>query len=367
MAAASAPEPWTRSDGGPARIVFVTQVLDPDDSVLGFVVDWVKALVRRSECVVVVANEVRRVPRDLGAEVISLGKERGARRSSRFVRYQRVLRDLARTMHPDAILAHMCPVYLNAAAPIAVRYGIKKVLWFAHPAVHRQLLLAERAADVILTSFPGAYPRDVQHVLPIGQAIDIDAFQPTPLPYRETNWRALVLGRTSASKRIPTIIEGVEKARRAGIDLHLCIVGSATTPLETDHRRELEGMVERRREFVELHQGVSRQLLPALLQQSDILINGMVRGSGDKVVLEAMAAGRPVIVSNPVFASLLADMPANLMFRDNDAADLADQLIQLLSTDVPVLESIGHELRKRVEDAHSLDHWAREVVRLCAN
>lgn len=347
------------------RIVFVTQVIDPDDSVLGFVLDWITALASYSDRVVVVANEVRRIPRDFNIEVISLGKEHRARKLSRFAQYQQTLRHLARVVKPDAILAHMCPIYLNAAAPIAVRYGIKKVMWFAHPAVHPQLLLAEQLADVILTSFAGAYPRKASHVRAIGQAIDVDVFQPGPFRRRGTQRHALVLGRTSPSKGIPSIIEGADKARAAGVDLRLLIVGSASTPEEMRHRRQLEMMADKRSEFVRLIEGVPREQLPGLLQDSDVLINGMLTGSGDKVVLEAMAAGRPVVLSNRVFFSLLADFAEDLFYDERDSDDLAQKLVRLLSLDPDALQSIGSELRNRVVRDHSLEHWAREAARSC--
>ena len=44
------------------RIVFVTQLLDPDDPVLGFVSRQLEVLHERVPDLVVIANEVRRIP-----------------------------------------------------------------------------------------------------------------------------------------------------------------------------------------------------------------------------------------------------------------------------------------------------------------
>ena len=46
----------------------------------------------------------------------------------------------------------------------------------------------------------------------------------------------------------------------------------------------------------------------------------------DKAVLESMAAGLLVIVSNEAFASLLGKHAGALMFRERDARDCADKM-----------------------------------------
>ena len=80
--------PVTGSLRSMETLVFVTQLIDPDDPVLGFVVPQIRVLTERFD-VVVIANEVRRVPSDLSAEVVSLGKEHGAGRLTRGARFAR--------------------------------------------------------------------------------------------------------------------------------------------------------------------------------------------------------------------------------------------------------------------------------------
>src|SRR4051812_47919361 len=75
----------------PGTIVFVTQLVDPDDPVLGFVVAQIEALATRCERLVVIANEVRVDHDALPCRVISLGKEHGAHRLLRGLRYERAL------------------------------------------------------------------------------------------------------------------------------------------------------------------------------------------------------------------------------------------------------------------------------------
>ena len=117
------------------RLLFVTQTLDADDPVLGFVADWVKELAGRFGEVTVIANKVGSVADDLDVRLVSLGAEDGVGRIARGMRYQRVLRDAIRGRGVDAFVAHMCPVYLNLPWPQLRVRGVPTMLWFAHPSV----------------------------------------------------------------------------------------------------------------------------------------------------------------------------------------------------------------------------------------
>lgn len=92
------------------------------------------------------------VPSDLDAEVVSLGKERMAGRGVRGLRYERTLIQLLRRLPADALLAPMCPIYINLGAPIAKPLGVRTILWNVHPACTASVRLAERLATVVVAS-----------------------------------------------------------------------------------------------------------------------------------------------------------------------------------------------------------------------
>jgi hypothetical protein len=97
---------------------------------------------------------------------------------------------------------------------------------------------------------------------------------------------------------------------------------------------------------------------------ADVLVNAMVAGSGDKVVFEAGALGRPVVVSNPAFRDLLADLPLDLSFPEGEASILSERLHTIANADAATLHDVTQTLRGRVEREHSLDHWADAVVQI---
>ena len=344
------------------RLILVTQLMDRDDPVLGSVAGMVEALSERFEKVVVIANEVRRGSEDV--EVVSLGKEHGRGRAARAFAYQGALARLLRRDRPDALLAHMCPVYLIAAAPLTRTLRVKTVLWFAHPQDSVKLRTAERLSDIVLTSMAGSYPRPGTKVRAIGQAVDLDRFPLTaPSPRAVGVSRLVAIGRTSDSKRYDLAIEGVAAARSCGADVTLRIVGPATNAHERAERIRLAGRIGALglTEAVTLEDGVPASQVPGLLAESDALLSTTIDGSGDKAVFEAMAVGRPVVTSNPVFADLLADVPLTLMFPTGDVQALGSRLTALARAEPAAVADTGAVLAARVARGHSRAHWADAV------
>jgi glycosyltransferase involved in cell wall biosynthesis len=356
-------------------LIFVTQLLDPTDPVLGFVPGLLPSLAAHAQKLLVIANEVRAVPAGLDIEIESLGKEHGRGRAARILRYERLLARLGRDQSFGGLFAHMCPAYASLAAPPLRPRGKRVALWFAHPRDSRQLAVAERLSTVVLTSLPDAYPRRTHKAVAIGQAIDTDQWRFVPPRKPGPTLKVIALGRTSPGKGYSLMVEAVKRARERGLPVDLRIVGPATTPAEIRHRDELVRLIGALEmdDHVELVNGVSPEALRQLVPEADVLLNASRPGYGDKVIFEAMASGRLVVVSNPAFASVLRDLPVDLLFPDKNVNALVDRLYAFAQLPLREREAIGRELRKRVVTGHSVSGWAESVVRevtgmsACAN
>jgi len=162
--------------------------------------------------------------------------------------------------------------------------------------------------------------------------------------------RAVVLGRYSPAKGLPVILEAARQVAGVEIELH----GAALSELERSHRRDLERL------GFEVGDAVPRSELPALFSHADVLVNNMRAGAPDKVVYEAAAACLPVLASNPVFDELFGEFP--LLFDRDDPSSLADRLRWFASLDESARAEIGHALRERVAQRHSVDTWADGVL-----
>jgi glycosyltransferase involved in cell wall biosynthesis len=350
------------SDLVPGTVILVTQLIDPDDPVLGVITAQVEALRPHCERLVVIANHVGSVPPSLASTVQSLGKERGLGRLHRGLRYQRLLMRAARGPKPVTLIAHMCPEYLNLAGPIAKAFDMRTVLWFAHPRQSGTLRRAERRADRIITSLPGAYPYRDTDVRAIGQAVDVDRFPVTAIPVTEPR-TVLALGRTSPVKGYATLVQAMALARDRGADLRLAIVGPSTNEAERRHREELAGSIAALglEDRVRLEPAVAPKDVPDLLRSCTAVMNVTAAGSGDKTVFEAMAASRPVFVLDGAFNELVADVPLTLV-HSGTPESVSDCLVRIAHAAPHELETTARILRGRVESGHSLRSWTDAVA-----
>lgn len=350
------------------RLVFVTQSVDADDPILGATVAKLRALAERCEHLVVITDRIG--AHDLPANC-TLRTFGSPTKVGRGLRYMRALAPLllSRRRRPHAVIAHMCPIYLVLAAPVAKLVRVPLALWYTHWAIDRTLRLATALADVGLSVDRRSYPLDNPKVKGIGHGIDVAQFAARQgLPGGNGTLRLLGLGRTSPSKDFPTLVRAVGRCRSEGADLHVTIHGASSTDEERRHRRELEALIEREDlgDVVSLAEAVPRPKVPELVREFDAVVNttrGQTSGGAlDKVVYESAACAVPVLACNPFFDELLGGLPVELHFRTGDDAELARLLRAFSGADASSREAAGLELRRRVAAGHSVDSWADAVV-----
>lgn len=350
------------------RLIFVTQSVDSNDPILGATVAKLRALAQRCEELVVITDRIG--AHDLPANCTL--RTFGARtKVGRGLKYLRALAPLllSRRRRPDALIAHMCPIYLVLAAPLAKVVRVPLGLWYTHWTIDRTLRLATTLADVGLSVDRRSYPLDRPKVRGIGHGIDVAQFAArSGAPPGNGTLRLLALGRTSPSKDFATLVRASARCRAEGVDLRVEIRGASSTEEERRHRRELETLIEAEGlgEVVSLGEPVPRPAVPELVRAADAVVNttrGQTSGGAlDKVVYEAAACAVPVLACNPYFDELLGGLPVELHFETDDDADLARVLRAFAEADPERRESAGLELRRRVEAGHSVDSWADAVV-----
>jgi glycosyltransferase involved in cell wall biosynthesis len=329
------------------RVVFVTQRVDSQHPALAATIPKIRALAERVDELVVLAQSGSQseLPPRVELEVFDAPSQ-----LRRGVAFERVL---ARALPADAVVAHMIPLYVVLAAPLVRPRRIPLVLWFTHWKASRLLRLAERLSTAVVSVDRRSFPFESAKVRAIGHGIDVSEFPCVPARERRP-FRALVLGRYSPAKGLPTILEAV----RSVDDVELTVHGAALNDAEQGHRRELE------RYGVALGDAVPRAEVPRLFAQSDVLVNNMRAGAPDKVVYEAAASCLPVLASNPVFDELFGEFP--LSFERDDPESLAARLRWLAGRSGEERAAIGHALRERVVARHSVESWADGVLKAVA-
>jgi glycosyltransferase involved in cell wall biosynthesis len=343
------------------RLLFVTQRVDPDDPVLAATIPKLRALAERVDELSVLAQraEAGALPAEIGVRTFDAPTRLG--RAARFERG--LVAELRR--RPDAVVAHMIPLYAILAAPLARPLGARVVLWYTHWNAHPLLRVAERVANAITSVDRRSFPLASAKVRAIGHGIDVGDFPcRTVGGSRNGSLRLLALGRYSPAKGLDVVLLGVRLALDEGLDVRLAAHGPAGNALERGHREELGRLVSELAldERVRLEPPVRRTELPALFGEADLLVNNMRAGAPDKVVYEAAAGCLPVLASNPVFDELFDGLEARLEFARERPDELAERLRAFAALEPLARAELGRALRARVAERHSVESWADGIV-----
>jgi glycosyltransferase involved in cell wall biosynthesis len=347
------------------KVVFVTQVLDPNHESLAQTLDLVTALAGVTDELVVLCREDRWGQAPDGVVVRTYGARS---KLGRALRYQREL--AASLGGTDAILAHMVPTFLVLAAPLAKARRVPLLLWYTHWHAGTMLRAATALCTVALSVDPASYPIASRKVRGIGHAIDVSAFSGEPAAAHDGPLRLLAVGRTARWKGLGTLLEALAIATDRGLDAALEIRGPSMTGDEEAHREELISTIDRDdrlRGRATVTSPVTRAEVPALMAAADVVVNPAEPSSGaalDKVVYEAAACARPVVTTNQALAPFLHSLPVQLLARPRDPGSLADALVAVGAAGPEVRAAVGAELRRRVVAEHSLDHWAEGVLQV---
>src|SRR5438034_6522595 len=184
------------------RLVFITQAVDEKHPALAATIPKIRALAARVDELVVLAQSARG---DALPENVELHVFGSSGRTGRGIRFER---ELARVLPAEAVVAHMIPLYVLLAAPLVRSRRIPLVLWYTHWNATWKLRAAERLATAIVSVDRRSFPLDSAKVRPIGHGIDVNEFFCADRPAHEAV-HALVLGRYSPAKALPTILDGV--------------------------------------------------------------------------------------------------------------------------------------------------------------
>lgn len=338
-----------------AKIVFITQQVDPSHPALAATVPKIRALAARVDDVVVLADGAVEDALPPNCRVRTFG---AARKAGRGARFEGALARELRGLRGGAVVAHMCPIYAVLAAPLVRPLRIPLVLWFTHWRASRLLRAAERVSSAVVSVDSRSFPLPSAKVRAIGHGIDVSEFPCAGTTESADGFRLLALGRYSPAKGLGVVLRALATV---GDDVRLDVHGPALSEEESAHRAELERLATDLRldGRVKLESAVPRAEIPSLLASHDALVNNMRAGAPDKVVYEAAAGCVPVLASNPVFDTFLD--PEQRFARD-DPGELAER-IRALATLAPVERAaLGRRLRESVEESHSVDSWARGVL-----
>jgi len=344
------------------RLLIITQVLDPDHPILGFFYKWVFEMAKLIERIHVItyhssgrpANNVlvyttskkRSIPRDTKSKF----KGRARRLISLLIMTFKVNLLMLKAVKMggfDVILCHMNPEFVLASWPLAKLLRKPIAFWYLHKGRSLRLILAYKLADRIFTGHRSGAPAGPKTKV-LSHGIEIpDKLSSLSKPI------ILYVGRVSKSKRVDILIDGFKKAKNLlpseiSRIIKLRIIG----PIDFEYSR-LDAS-----EGIELVGPIPHKKIWNEYLNSMIFVSASTTGL-DKSVLEAMASGLPVLVSDEIYRETLEDLFEICSFKNSN--DLA-QKISMLIINRELREKIGKACRDKVLKYHSIEKFIPKLV-----
>jgi glycosyltransferase involved in cell wall biosynthesis len=221
--------------------------------------------------------------------------------------------------------------------------------------------LAAASAVIVTTPELGdevraRHPRARIELVPNG--VDTTAFRP-PAP-RPGGARLLYAGRLSEEKQLDTLLDAAAKLA-ARHDVRVTLVGDGPARAALAAQARAGGLDVTFRPFVDHRQ------LPGVLGESDVFVLPSRTEGHPKILLEAMACGRPCVASAVGGnRAIVADGETGLLFPPGDAGALADRVERLLR-DQQLAASLGARARAEIAARYDLGILvAREIALLRA-
>jgi len=344
------------------KLLIITQKVDINDDNLGFFHSWLQKFSERLDEVYVIClwKGEFRLPDNV--HVLSMGKERGVSRMGQLFLLQRYL--LQTLPKVGGVFVHMCPIYAIASFPLSKLFRRKIVLWFLHRNISWKLRLSEKLVDEIVTASEESFQmKSKNKVKIIRHGIDVDLFKPPVSVKRHEKFVVLSVGRISPIKNQDILIIAADiLINKKGLkDIIIKFIGTPIEKKEEEYLKKLKGLVNESglKDYVDFLGGKPHQKIIDFYQTSDVLVNLSPTGGMDKVVLEAMACEKPVLVCNNTFKNDINIYTDKLIFKEDDPEDLADKIVALRGLADP---SIGPHLREVVVERHNLNNLIGKII-----
>ena len=203
----------------------------------------------------------------------------------------------------------------------------------------------------------------IQHARIIHGGTDVKRFQGVrKRDDRSGHLKLLYAGQLVRHKGVHTAIEAMANLvnKRKIIQISLTLVGSG----HPDYEAFLRDLVEKEglRDFVTFHESVSRDEMPAIFQQFDVLIFPSIYEEPlARITQEAMASGLVVVgTTTGGTKEILKDGETGFTFTPEDADGLAEQVARLI-VDPDLCCHLAQAGRQTVLENFTLDKMVKEI------
>ena len=356
------------------KLLILTQKVDINDDLLGFMHGWIKEFAKRCEKVTVICLQKGECELPGNVKVLSLGKEKCNCKKllncytakllycCRFYKYIWQERK-----NYEKVFVHMNKEYVILGGLFWRISGKKVGMWYNHLKGGLFSKLAGIFANNIFYTSPFSFFANYKKAIKMPAGINTNIFKRDEKIKKIKN-SILYLGRISLVKNVHVLIKAVNKLDKKGVDFILNIVGE---PGDKDKKyfkkiKDISADLESKGKIKFLGK-VPNYQATEIYNRNEFFINLTDSGSLDKTTLEAMSCESMVIVCNKSFEKIFFHEWHNLLiFKENNEKDLAEKILKLINLDEAKKEKIKKECRKIIMENHGLKAMADKIIKeLC--
>ncbi len=210
--------------------------------------------------------------------------------------------------------------------------------------------------------FRWAEPRDWQKVHVVRCALDLTEFKRTE--GQGLAGRLVCVGRLCADKGQLLLVHALHRLVGRGVQVEVVFAGDGPLRGEIERLARVLGL----ERLIRITGWISGKQVQAELQQARAMVLPSFAEGLPVVIMEAMAAGRPVLSTFVAgIPELVADQDTGWLFPSGDVDQLSCVIEEAVQTDPVRLRVMGQRGRARVEEMHDVRREARHLATLFEN
>lgn len=346
------------------KLLVLTQKVDLNDDVLGFMCGWIEKFSEKFELVNVVCLQKGNYSFSDNVNVFSLGKEEGRSKIKYIYRFYKYIFSLRHEY--DVVFVHMNIEYIFLGGLFWRMMGKKIALWFAHKKGSflrkAAVILTHRILSISKESFVGSNNKKFRAV---GHGINTDVFKCASFDLKPDRLKKIIsIGRLSPVKGYDVLLDAIHylvyQLNEKGFIVEL--VGAAANAEDEKYIEHLKNSVSQLKiEKNVIFKGslANNKILPVLCS-ADVFVSMQCIGGAGKSFLEAMSCGTPTVVCTPAFNQYLGEAQ-DLFFYNGTYKDLADKLQKCLNLSAENRIVYAKLLRKIVVEHHNLNNLIDKI------
>jgi glycosyltransferase involved in cell wall biosynthesis len=344
---------------------------DLNDSALATSALIIEALSKNFDNVFLISTHIGKIKSIPNIKYFSLTKSKKNGRLVKILRFYyflfKILRDSNQKLF---VFSHMAPIYVLMAGPILCFLNIPITLWYAHKNITLILKLSTYFTSNIVSAEKLSFRLRVKSPIKlIGHGIYFPKIFPQGSKRNFNN--ICIHGRISEVKNIHTIIESLYILKsQFRQNLNLNIYGECLTKKDFLYKKRLLQLISlyKLQKYVFFRGAVNIKKIQFELQKNILALNCTTDWSLDKSGLEALAAGIPLIYSNPSYNEIFRKSKIDFSYyfvEELTSMNLAEKICNILSR--KDLYNLPFFLSENVRKEHGITAFVSRLFPIILN